>query len=79
VQVRETHERTIGGIWDVAESRHDQFQVREDVRKQEQIADSAGQQRKVETIVGEAKVGRNAPCPCGSGKKHKHCCGRRAR
>ncbi len=20
-------------------------------------------------------VGRNAPCPCGSGKKHKHCCG----
>ena len=79
VQVRETHERTIGGIWDVAESRHDQFQVREDVRKQEQIADSAGRPRKVETIVVEAKVGRNAPCPCGSGKKHKHCCGRRAR
>ncbi|WP_290649436.1 preprotein translocase subunit SecA [Aquisalimonas sp.] len=22
------------------------------------------------------KVGRNEPCPCGSGKKHKHCCGR---
>jgi preprotein translocase subunit SecA len=22
------------------------------------------------------KVGRNAPCPCGSGKKFKHCCGR---
>ena len=21
------------------------------------------------------KVGRNAPCPCGSGKKYKHCCG----
>lgn len=21
------------------------------------------------------KVGRNAPCPCGSGKKHKKCCG----
>jgi ubiquinone/menaquinone biosynthesis C-methylase UbiE/tetratricopeptide (TPR) repeat protein len=21
-------------------------------------------------------VGRNAPCPCGSGRKHKHCCGR---
>jgi hypothetical protein len=21
------------------------------------------------------KVGRNAPCPCGSGKKFKHCCG----
>ena len=23
----------------------------------------------------EEKVGRNAPCPCGSGKKHKKCCG----
>lgn len=26
----------------------------------------------------EAKVGRNDPCPCGSGKKYKHCCGRNA-
>ena len=24
------------------------------------------------------KVGRNEPCPCGSGKKHKNCCGRTA-
>ncbi|MGC8540585.1 MAG: preprotein translocase subunit SecA [Phycisphaerae bacterium] len=24
------------------------------------------------------KVGRNDPCPCGSGKKYKHCCGRTA-
>ncbi len=24
------------------------------------------------------KVGRNDPCPCGSGKKYKHCCGRAA-
>ena len=23
------------------------------------------------------KVGRNEPCPCGSGKKYKHCCGRK--
>jgi preprotein translocase subunit SecA len=23
-----------------------------------------------------AKVGRNEPCPCGSGKKFKQCCGR---
>ncbi|HHW66397.1 MAG: preprotein translocase subunit SecA [Epulopiscium sp.] len=26
----------------------------------------------------EEKVGRNDPCPCGSGKKYKHCCGRNA-
>ncbi len=24
----------------------------------------------------EKKVGRNDPCPCGSGKKYKNCCGR---
>ncbi len=24
------------------------------------------------------KIGRNDPCPCGSGKKYKHCCGRNA-
>ena len=31
----------------------------------------------VETVRREsAKVGRNDPCPCGSGKKHKKCCGR---
>ena len=23
-----------------------------------------------------AKIGRNSPCPCGSGKKYKHCCGK---
>ena len=23
-----------------------------------------------------AKIGRNDPCPCGSGKKYKNCCGR---
>jgi len=30
-----------------------------------------------QTIVRSSpKVGRNDPCPCGSGKKYKHCCGR---
>jgi len=24
----------------------------------------------------DKKVGRNEPCPCGSGKKFKHCCGK---
>lgn len=24
----------------------------------------------------ESKIGRNDPCPCGSGKKYKHCCGK---
>ncbi len=28
------------------------------------------------TVVKEKTVGRNDPCPCGSGKKYKHCCGK---
>ena len=34
------------------------------------------EQKKSGTIVKEKKVGRNDPCPCGSGKKYKFCCGR---
>ncbi|MDX1685858.1 MAG: SEC-C metal-binding domain-containing protein, partial [Saprospiraceae bacterium] len=44
-----------------------------------QAAASAGRQgrQKVETFKRtEKKVGRNDPCPCGSGKKYKHCHGR---
>jgi SWIM/SEC-C metal-binding protein len=29
-----------------------------------------------EPRIAEKKVGRNEPCPCGSGKKHKKCCGK---
>ena len=25
--------------------------------------------------IAKSKIGRNEPCPCGSGKKYKHCCG----
>ena len=35
--------------------------------------------QKVETFVRkEEKVGRNQPCPCGSGRKYKHCHGKAA-
>lgn len=34
------------------------------------LEDISGRQRKSE------KIGRNSPCPCGSGKKYKYCCGR---
>ena len=34
------------------------------------------EQKKSGTIVKGAKIGRNDPCPCGSGKKYKKCCGR---
>ena len=35
------------------------------------------EQKKSGTVVKEAKIYPNDPCPCGSGKKYKKCCGRK--
>ena len=37
-----------------------------------------GEVAKREPIKVEKKIGRNEPCPCGSGKKYKQCCGKNA-
>ncbi len=34
------------------------------------------EQKESTTIRKEKKIGRNDPCPCGSGKKYKKCCGK---
>lgn len=34
------------------------------------------EQKSSKTVVKGTKIGRNDPCPCGSGKKYKKCCGR---
>ncbi len=44
---------------------------------QPQLRPQPQQQLQPQPFVREVpKVGRNAPCPCGSGKKYKNCCGR---
>ncbi len=47
---------------------------REKVAKESGTSGDGTVQRR--PIVKKNKVGRNDPCPCGSGKKYKHCCGR---
>ncbi|MFP4459975.1 MAG: preprotein translocase subunit SecA [Candidatus Zixiibacteriota bacterium] len=51
------------------------------IRAEKPSPQSAGRgapQKKTAPIKKEGpKVGRNDPCPCGSGKKYKHCCGRK--
>ncbi len=34
------------------------------------------EETKKKPVVNKETVGRNDPCPCGSGKKYKNCCGR---
>ncbi len=48
-------------------------------KKKRELAEAqmagAGEAEKVQTVVRGDKVGRNDPCPCGSGKKYKKCHG----
>ena len=48
---------------------------REQVAKPDEYVGGDGSLAKKPASAGK-KVGRNDPCPCGSGKKYKKCCGR---
>ncbi|MDD4892144.1 MAG: SEC-C metal-binding domain-containing protein, partial [Phycisphaerae bacterium] len=71
--------------YNISEARHDEFgdggygvQAAANAADR-QAADQAGREGKVKQIVRTGPdVGANEPCPCGSGKKYKKCCGRKA-
>ena len=44
--------------------------------KREKVAQETGTGDKPLTVKGKGVVGKNALCPCGSGKKYKRCCGK---
>ena len=64
-------------VWNVSNTEHaevDQFSMAE---RQRAAAVAPQGERKVKQIKLETpKVGRNEPCPCGSGRKYKKCCGK---
>jgi preprotein translocase subunit SecA len=46
-------------------------------REQQLTYSGSGEPQKKKPVKrADKKIGRNAPCPCGSGKKYKKCCGR---
>ena len=47
-----------------------------DIFSEEELKALYKEQKLSTTIRKEKKIGRNDPCPCGSGKKYKHCCGK---
>ena len=55
---------------------HVGFAKKETTRKVPVAAPTGGGSSRPQAKAGGRKVGRNEPCPCGSGKKYKHCCGR---
>ena len=53
---------------------HDYYEMVAIMSKRDR--NSGGTSAKNSTQVRRVKIGRNDPCPCGSGKKYKNCCGR---
>lgn len=47
----------------------------DNILSEEKRKEITRKQRLSGTVVKEESVGRNDPCPCGSGKKYKKCCG----
>lgn len=47
-----------------------------EIYSEEELKRLFKEQKESTTIRKEKKIGRNDPCPCGSGKKYKKCCGK---
>ena len=53
-----------------------EYTVELDKSKPEDITDLELLSNTPEPVKVDKKIGRNEPCPCGSGKKYKKCCGK---
>ena len=66
-------------VWNVSQTSHDEVGQFAMAERQRAAAQAPQGETKVKQIKLDApKVGRNDPCPCGSGKKYKKCCGKNA-
>ena len=84
VEVKE-EEMVTESVWDATDYKGTEWDSQDAMVAAAVSAETMAQQE-VYTSAPEApprpierkgkKIGRNAPCPCGSGKKYKHCCGR---
>lgn len=64
-------------IWNVSATSHDEVGQFAMAERQRAAAQAPQGETKVKQIrLEQPKVGRNEPCPCGSGKKYKKCCGK---
>ena len=70
-------EETLGILFRVQLAEPQEIKEIQKPREQQLTFSGSGDQPKKTPVQRAAKkVGRNAPCPCGSGKKFKKCCGR---
>ena len=64
-------------VWNVSQTSHDEVGQFAMAERQRAAAQAPQGEVKIKQIkLEQPKVGRNDPCPCGSGKKYKKCCGK---
>ena len=77
-KVRLTADTQMANVYQVTDMVHEQLTAYDQVAREMAAQQQAqGPTEKTKPIIRDVpKVGRNDPCPCGSGKKYKKCCGR---
>jgi len=75
-KVRLSADAQVADVYEISSMVHEQLSGYDHLARDMADQQAAAEPKKVETIVRALpKVGRNDPCPCGSGKKYKKCCG----
>ncbi|NNL75343.1 MAG: preprotein translocase subunit SecA [Desulfobacterales bacterium] len=70
-------EETLGILFRIQIAAPEKLEDYRQPRQQQMVFSGGGEpQKKKPQRRSAQKIGRNAPCPCGSGKKYKKCCGR---
>ncbi len=69
-------EETVRFLFRVQIARPKEMAAREKAEKDKIVYSHGGEVARQPVRRSEKKVGRNQPCPCGSGKKYKKCCGK---
>jgi len=70
-------EETLGILYRIQIAEPQRIDAMRQPRQQQMVFSGGGESvKKKPQTRSSGKVGRNAPCPCGSGKKYKKCCGR---
>jgi len=80
-RMEQLDEQFVSSTWVESAAVHEEGQSVRDMATEQGGQDESfdgSEQKKLEPIRNRTeRVGRNAPCPCGSGKKYKNCCMRR--
>jgi preprotein translocase subunit SecA len=69
-------QETVRFLFRVQIARPEEMAAKEKTRQDQLVFSHGGEADRQPVRRSKKKVGRNQPCPCGSGKKYKKCCGR---